>query len=469
LSMAIGRLLKDGNYGTLPEDSLSAPAPDGTGWLSFDARQARQWRIPRSTHNLTGSASIPGAGDQVVPAASAHLVAVGRCNGVERTVEVILHLPVFPYAAASDGPIVSPGGLLVGAVSAEVPATSPPESLLPASLFSNSPSDSAVVLGAGSYVQGDLIAVGQVRLEPPDASSVTGRLRSAEEPQAILRMPLDSYDPRAMGKPFAELQPAPPSTVTGVNRASSGLLVDGDLKLQGALIYVEGDAVIRGSLKGEGILAASGSLDVGDQVSLASESHTALLCGGTLRLRGRDRAGSFVRGMLYAEGGIEASGVTLQGVLVAPRDERREPASVRLSNCALLYDGEAAQVTVPGWAAPLEDTFFVTYDGTVRRTQPPSLTFYVVQAQRTASGYGGSYEPSEAMGGFGGDFNLTASLDQLVSQISAQTRANPTQVRQRLNQTLGAPTAPGLEATVDPSRLLPLEDRYRILLWRETP
>ncbi|MEW6282265.1 MAG: hypothetical protein AB1758_26905, partial [Candidatus Eremiobacterota bacterium] len=314
---------------------------------------------------------------------------------------------------------------------------------------------------------------------PPESSSVTGRLRPGEEEQPILALDPAAYDPAALARPYAELARNPTSsTLTGVSRASDGLEVADDLRLEGALVYVQGDATVSGSLTGDGILAVSGDLTLGNHAAMGADHKVALLSGGKLTVRGQGRAGSLLRGMVYAEGGLEASRVTIQGVVVCPGEE-----SVSFAECALLYDADAGRVEVtPGGTRPEAETGFnVLADGTLSDDPPASGAYLAFEFMRVGDGmYSGNFsifsETHEAVGGMA--WWQFESLDELVAAVAEGVDGNLSaavdreQVKARLVRMFedkpGDPQDGGQPVQVDPSRLLPLKDRYRVLLWRES-
>lgn len=301
--LAIEKLFSNRNFGaqttgdsTLSLHQASAPA-DAVGMLSFLPGQAGRLGIPVSLNNIDGARSVSSTGGMVVPPQSAHLVAVGRCRGVSRQVEVILLRPAFPYAASSDGPIVSSGGLQVASRSSQNAAD---DQLKPADLQSNS----AIRLGPDSVIHGDVRAGGQIQL---DGTRVLGQVWPNSDPLKLPRLQTAEYDPGSGATGLLPSYSQP--TFTGKLRRAGDLQVQGDVNLQGALLFVQGDLTVRGSLKGTGVVVTTGRLTVTGQTEMTSADQVALLAGGRIELQGEGQTSSSVR-----ETGSKIS--TCAGILV---------------------------------------------------------------------------------------------------------------------------------------------------------
>ncbi len=200
ITQAIEKILAgDGSFGEeqLAGETITvthSEAPDGAvGLLAFSPTEANSLGLPYSVNNLRGAGSVVGVGHRVVPAAAAHLVGVGRCRGVEKRVECILHVPPFPYAIASSVPIRSVGSLTIAGVTdpgdmLEVVAngTSDPKAV-PADLVTNATSAQALVLGGDTVVTGDAQSSGGVELDP-DGTKILGEVRTYADPAAIPRI-----------------------------------------------------------------------------------------------------------------------------------------------------------------------------------------------------------------------------------------------------------------------------------------
>ncbi len=454
-STAIARL-----QGGQTAPDVEIVGPNGVGRVSFGA-QADSWSIPRSLDNLTGDASRPGHEGRPLPPYSSQIVAVGTAHGVERTVTALVHLPVFPYAAASEGPLLAPQALLV--------ARQGEDGLWPASLRTNGD----LSLGSGSRIVGDVVASGDISA-PPESVQVDGRLRPREPREALARIALDQYDPRSRGLASATLTPIMfGGTLSGVNRAAGDLTVDGDLKLNAALVYVPGDATVHGSLTGSGLLVAGRSLTIEGHGVLANDSKLGLACGGKLSVLGEDRERSALHGFLYAEGGLALRNISIHGVVVNLGDEPAE-----FDRCALYYEESAGRAEALPGAGNDVATIYITFGGEVRLT-PGTGSYYQVTARRDGTGFRLLSYESIGHGERGHN-------EQIIEGVALPDLAALTRVVQEQGITHGAAAgdiqaawrsafgdtgpevaAPETVLKLEPSELLPRADRFRITLWEE--
>lgn len=489
LHLALARVYQDPQFGTRAgEDrslSITLPnAPEGSqGLLTFDPANSD---VPLSTNNLEGPGSVIDPAGKMVPSQSVLFVAEGRCRGVTRRVEAVLHLPPFPYAAASDGPIVSTGGLQVGSVDADTPAGAPVADLKPATILSNALDAEAIVLGPNSTIKGDLRAGGGIQLDPGGGTTVLGQLYPHSDPRAVPRLVATDYDP---GTGAASLDPTyTDASFTGKLRRDGDLEVAHDLELQGALLYVDGDLTVHGSLTGSGILVTTGKLRVEGQTQMDSSDKVALLAQKGVQLLGKGRASSSLRGLIYTEGGFEAQQIRLEGALISSQGGPTSDA-VRLEDVSLLKDDSASKVTVDiaptmsagsGNMAALHLHTFGAIISHEEVPDPPPANFLYAQiiAQPDGTVY---YYACEHLGGQKTKETQGYGDPAVVNQPGQpfyQTLNGKLQDRdyqQMLRQVFqsgsggirGGGATPGETITVDPSRLLPLSDAARIVLWRQ--
>lgn len=496
-ALAIERIQSDPTFGTEAgqERTLTvafAEDPAGDGWLSFDQDEATLLGRATSLNNLAGASSVTAPDGRVVPAEGVYLVAVGTFRGVSRRVVTMLHVPAFPYAAASDGPIISQGNLLVGAVEEDAPAPGTPEDLLPANLLSNAPGDGSMVLGPDSTITGDLLAAGAIEL---DGTEVLGQVLPHADPQPLPRIALDDYDPLLTGQAFSALEgsyssPDRPLMFSGVLRRQGDVVIEADVDLRGAVLFVDGNVTIRGGLEGRGLLASTGSLTVERHTDMQAGDQLALLVGGKVDLRGRGRHSSTLRGLVYSEGGLEARQLTLRGTLISNRGEAAEGSQVQLEQAALLRDDTLTRVAVDITKPPSPTPcVYLLEDGTLlRREDFP----------------GGHDSPEQVPGNavlridalWNDDGTLRAALRPIPldpQRLFASDQADPTELAVTVSEYardsglfgdgivfsvedilafLGAPPqaiggVPGGIVTVDPSELLTLADKIRLVYWRE--
>ncbi|GMU51625.1 MAG: hypothetical protein AMXMBFR33_07710 [Candidatus Xenobia bacterium] len=490
LALAVEKLFNDQRFGTRSgEDetvTVSLPfAPEGSqGMVSFEPGKG----VPVSLNNLLGSESTVGSGGQVVPLQSAHLVAVGNCRGVTRTVEAVLHLPPFPYAVASAGPVHSGGGLEVGAVGAGLSSASGISELKPAHLLTNATGSSALTLGPRTTIKGDLLSSGGIRLDPSGGTKVEGQVLPDQEPRTIPRLRLEDYDPEALDKPYVELASGfdQDTELTGSMKREGDFRVDGDLKLRGALIYVEGDVEVTGALTGSGLLVTTGKLKVGGQTRMVSSDRMAILSRGGIELEGKGKASSNLRGVVYTEGGLKAREIRLEGTLLA-----QTQGQVQLDETRLIQDPNASHVEI---TLTQPDSFNLFLDESGIHNSPPPGSFVQLNISMTSkgphvatsfSGAGivllgpgaGSYaDPATGLPTFPQSFPFDAKAGDLVShymalcgfKISPDSRLIAKAIQDGLDKLQPAPgtTSEPEVITVDPSAILPVSERARVILWK---
>lgn len=376
VNLGLERVLTNQDYGkdsgtdTLQEFKDSQGA---VGRITFNPIQADKLGIPVSLNNLQGTEVKSGSTGQVVPLKTVHLVGVGTFRNVTRKVEVMLSLPPYPYAAASDGPI-NARQVVVGAVPPGTALGMPPAKLKPANLLSNAEGGQALTLGEGSTVTGDLMAKGGIKVD--QSAQVKGLVRPNQEERELPIWKTDDYDPKLLGRPYLELQESYSASPSGTgrkpgesttslsqepsNRASSNgaavkftgtvrrqgnLNIEGDLDVEGALLFVDGNLNVNGALTGKGVVVANGDLTIRDHAEVDAQDKVALLAKKKLTLKGEGRASSLITGILYSEGGFEASQLTLRGVVIS-REGASGTKAVTLNGTRLVKEPEAVTVTV---------------------------------------------------------------------------------------------------------------------------
>ncbi|MCA9795852.1 MAG: hypothetical protein KC910_28790, partial [Candidatus Eremiobacteraeota bacterium] len=314
----------DQRYGTSGE-SLEVVLSNGLGFLTFDPDQARDRGLPRSWNNIGASTSLTTPESVVVPGESVYLVASGTVGGVTRRVEALYHLGSFPYALAAAGPIVARGGLTVsGLGESDSGGSLPPVlDLAPADLHSNAPGARAIELGADTHIGGDVQAVGDVFLDPSAPASsieIRGELRDRASAVTLPAFAPDNYDPLVLGRSFEPFDDSPytsPLEVEGLARANHSLEVHGGLRLDSALLFVDGDLTVNGPLEGKGILVVTGQTVIRGGANFQTGNKLALMSQGPVEITGSGQAGSFFQGMIHTRSSFMADRITVVGSLIA--------------------------------------------------------------------------------------------------------------------------------------------------------
>lgn len=333
-----------GDPGFISEVSIdSRPGlPGGSfGYLTFDPANSRG--LPYSTNNFEGGNS---AGfERVVPRGSVHLVGTGYCAGVERHLEVVVHVPEFPVSIASDGPIEMRNTLIAAVedatqISWGAGGLSYDASRLgPGDLVTNSQDPGrAVVLDPASRVAGDVQARGEVLV---NGALVEGEVRSRwGEDLPMPEIVVDDYDPAGSRNTIYDpLAPGylPNADLVGIVRVAGDLSVGGDVRLDNAFLFVDGDLTVDGALRGVGAVVVTGETRVQGGAGVRSNETIALLSKGDLTLEGRGNTQSLFQGLLYTQGSLRAVRVTVVGAFIAETGSSGTVGDVYVEDSRLLY------------------------------------------------------------------------------------------------------------------------------------
>lgn len=318
------KLRHDRSWGLAGDEVIQITLPgdeQAQGVLQFQGADS-------SHNNLEGDFAIPGWLGLTVPPHCAQLIGVGRCRGVEVRVQVMLKSAGFPYAVACQGPFVSTGGTRIS-------ASLDPTENSPADMACNAADETAVQLGPESWVAGDLRSAGGIVLAPQ--SKVVGQTLPYSDAVALPTIELSQFDPASHAIPFQNLPVQLSSqTVVGECRCSSDLNVAGDLTLDGATVYVQGNLIVTGSLRGNGLVVVRGNVDVRGSTVLDTAHHAVLLSGGNVNLRGNGADASSFSGLVYSEGSFCAEQVSMIGVFIAHGSQ-----PTILDSCRVVYDPKA--------------------------------------------------------------------------------------------------------------------------------
>ena len=360
IAAGIAKVLDNQDYGVeqLPDDTVSLETEHGTAYLTFNPSVAEDNDLAFSTNNAAGTTSVEGGGGRIVPANTVHLVARGFSGGVVREVETVLSVPTFPWALAANGEVIIRDGAVVGSLPEGVWPPSLSE-LEPADLVSNSTSSSAILLGSGSKVLGDVETPGGVVLADGTVS-VEGQIRESAEPTTLPHMDPAELDPAVLGIAFDDITgvglsgatltaaagAASPTALSGSARHDGELQLDQDLALSGALLYVNGNLRVNGNITGTGVIVVDGDLEVTSGVTLDGATKVAIVSSGKVTLRGVGPASSTIKGLFYAENGLLAEEITVIGAMIAAGDDAGvELVNSRAVSAAIVESGTAGTTT----------------------------------------------------------------------------------------------------------------------------
>lgn len=325
--------------GEVTVESLPGHPENAQGLVTFAQGQA--WRSVNH---------FEGAGDAEVPEKTAHLWALGQFGGAQVRMEAALAMPAFPFAVASSGPIRTTGAFFAGTIDsaehADIPVGSPDllKYLKQASLLSNG--DTLALSGNPVHVTGDLVCAGVI--DQGAGVKVDGQVRSHAQKKPIPELDFTKFD--TAGKPLL-LQLAPGTLrrndpIKGYARCGGDLVVEGDLALEEAILYVDGSLTVRGRLSGKGALFVTGDV-VMESTALGSLDQMALITGGDLTVTGRPGQRSKLVGLLASKGNLRLSDLTVVGAVVCAGSQDQV---LKMDNVNVLGNGAGLQFEFAmGW------------------------------------------------------------------------------------------------------------------------
>lgn len=515
VSLSIAKLSEDPDFGKAggptARQLLEVPehGPNERGVVLFDAQQASQMQLPCSTNNFSGSAAITDELGNVVPKGSIRLIGLGQSGGVTRRVQAVVTIPPFPFAVASSGPVVASGGVEICGLK-ELPADGNLEAAprTEGDLVSNDANLKSVFLGANTKISGSVQTSGTVAKDPtaPMGSiEVRGAIRDHADHERIPTIHLLDYDPAnpAKASPHSIIESsvlsAGSNRISGRLRHQGALEVRDGLFLDGCQIFVDGDLKITGGIHGKGLVVVTGKTELTGQSRLEGSDSVALLSGGDTVISGSGAQGSFFKGLVYTNGRFLVDKVTLVGSLIS--DDERGHSAVTLKESRIFRtDDVVTFTTTPGTSnsgtggsaqdgsAPVIDCDVycsaVASDpranqGNVQRDLLP----FSIQIRLV----GGRLVAQTSLSGlsYGAPFAISSSPSTALQQILAVARVQTRDPRATLGGgsrlqaeiasaigtltggSAGTSTPGGSVVTVDPSSFLKLQERMRVVIWRE--
>jgi hypothetical protein len=349
LQEAIAKLASDNSYGegttAPPAIVVSDPAlpPRAEGILTFDSTSGEAY----STNNRTGNDDV-GWNGRAVPDRKVHLIGTGRCQGVTKRVEMMVHVPKFPLVMGSEGGIYAedclvgslpdPSAVTVGANGS---ITFDEKKLDRGDLVSNG----SVTLAQMTKITGSVRAAGGINLA--GGSQIEGEVLAPYDRADIPTVDITKYDPASDPDVFYDDRPAASiagdQVVGGVVRYSGSLALTGKLQLDNAIVYVAGNLKVDGGIHGVGAVFTTGNAQLGGGNRIDGRDNVALMANGTVKILGDLNAASIFQGMVYSQGKFEAEHMNLIGTFVSAA---ALPVAFELKDCKLLYTGLTAAPTV---------------------------------------------------------------------------------------------------------------------------
>jgi hypothetical protein len=309
-----------------------------------------------SVNRLDQGGSIGCYGHNVPPNA-AQLCATATNATVSRAVEMLISDPPFDFDIASVGPVNCRGGVDVLGVDSFAHLGSGVNSIPATALRpGNVGSDNNLSFTGSNYVTGNAQATGSVLLS--QATTVLGAVQSDAAYINVPQLIIANYDDQS--KP--SVSPITPGTYSsglltleGYNRCAGDLTISEGLKLDGAVLFVTGSAVIHGGLQGTGALVVMGTTQIDGPCSMTADDIGAILSQSDVTLRGTSAQNAQFNGLIYTYGNLSASDIQLCGLFMsatAPSGTTWPSgppagASLSMSNVNLVECTQAANLDIP--------------------------------------------------------------------------------------------------------------------------
>lgn len=364
------RVRHDASYGTTTgtlENSLRIQSyrslqPDSEATLQFGRPGALL--LDESLNNGSGNSGVVTPDGVKVPAHGLYLVAKARFGKGSVTLRQLLSVPAFPYVVATSGPFRTSGGFLLARIPAGVDFKGPipDKDYLPGHLLTNGQDDSsgtALQLGPGTEIIGDAKAVGSATYNQNEVNLTQGQIFQNVKPEVLSPLNIQDYNPAGRIEPvvLGSDHYTESKSVSGYASHRGSVTFEKGLKLNGGLLYVEGDVTITGGgVSGKGALVCTGHVIVKGGSDLGAPQTTAILAGGDVRLEGDDRIGSTYQGLIYAggQGGIpgqdpdldlQVSRITVSGCLLSNgKGADGRGGKTEVNDARLLYDPRAVKL-----------------------------------------------------------------------------------------------------------------------------
>lgn len=389
LALAIEKVVSDREFGRdgAAGSFIEVDTERGRGRLAFDSTTAREWQIPVSLNNNFGGTSQQGWQGRAVPPEAIQLVAVGEVGGTRKVVEAVVEVPKFPFAIASSGPIESRGDLIVGGMSELAESAIDLKSLEPADLASNA----TVKLSGTTFMSGNVRAVGSIELG--DSVILEGEVQPNSSPVPLAEINLEKIRP-SFSSPLGSARS--PVINHSYHSNDPQLVVQDGLTLDEGILYVNGDLVVRGGIRGTGAILVNGSVEIFDGANFTADNQLALVAKDDVVIHGSGQTGSYFQGLIYTEGDLVASDVTLLGTFVANRKSTAVDVGSRLvlNNVAVVHHADYGSVRTE---LPALQRFEIRWHQDAWEPGLP-VTGTAEQAQRLGTLLSAIHDPRSAVG-----------------------------------------------------------------------
>lgn len=281
LAMVQKELSNDPNWDT-GFNGVDTPFGTGKVWVRFGP----------SVNNLTGSSILSGPYGSDIPPGTAYIRVEGRAHGQSEVIECLLGRQ---RDELTNSAIVATRKIFFREhLDISGRKSSDDAQPVEADVVSNSDSDSAGTIdwlnpGGANRMQGT------VRSASPNNGAISSDLvalathsRTDQSPVPVENVNIRSAVEAKSGVP-AGIPNIPTSPLTGDCYEGSDTTVAGDLELNNASLYIDGDFTVVGSIRGRGAIFVTGNTTFsGDAEVFANEDGVVVYSQGNVHLKGFD-------------------------------------------------------------------------------------------------------------------------------------------------------------------------------------
>lgn len=336
---AKSKILADRQFGKNGEVVRIGDTDEDGNWAEVSFSPEAEFS---SVNNLGEGAQKLGEGGVVLDPGMIQVVAVSQYRNARVVSYEIVMAPPLPFSLGSSGAVVAGGNSLIGGVESSgvlvdgldragelidggVVANGGANSGLPAGLEKAlTLADNVEVVGKAKTAGGAVVA--------PTVNMTRGSVEDITEAEALPQIDPREYDPVAKGwehvtRTGATVDAAGVQVVTdanpiyGFHRFAGATRFEAPVKLNGGLVFVDGDVVLTKPLTGTGALVATGKVTISGGADIKADALAAVVAGGDLTVsgaRGADGAlSSQFTGLLYSGGNLTLNDTRTVGSAIA--------------------------------------------------------------------------------------------------------------------------------------------------------
>ena len=276
--------------------------------------------IPHSTYNYNNTKDVLGWNGKKVPRESIHLIATGTSGSSRRSIEMIVKKGIFPFALATSSKIQSVNAPLWTEGVKDTKSLLADVKDRPGNVNSNySSSGNAIEAPKNSFVTGAVTAPGEIDIKKP--SIIIGGIKPGSPTIELPFITTGSLDPKdqigAIDITSASLSGM---KMDSLHRSTGKLTIYGNLELDNAVLFTEGDLLVTGKVIGSGALISRGAITLQQTSDLTADNQVAIVADKDVIIAGQN---SYLQGMVYTHGNFYGENFTLVWGTSSPSHQMR--------------------------------------------------------------------------------------------------------------------------------------------------